>query len=109
MGVPPAEGGVGGDDAPVADARIHVERNRDDDASGARRKLLGRWIADTSAKAGVPTSHSIALARTLRKCFAPRCVYKDGELVVRDGEVTQVRFGRALHVTPTVEASMRAA
>ncbi len=34
-------------------------------------------------------------------------VYKDGELVVRDGEVTQVRFGRALHVTPTVEASMR--
>ena len=34
-------------------------------------------------------------------------VYKDGELVVRDGEVTQVRFGRALNVTPTVEASMR--
>jgi formylmethanofuran dehydrogenase subunit A len=34
-------------------------------------------------------------------------VYKDGELVVRDGEVTQIRFGRALHVTPTVDASMR--
>ena len=34
-------------------------------------------------------------------------VYKDGELVVRDGEVTQIRFGRALHVTPAVEASMQ--
>jgi hypothetical protein len=27
--------------------------------------------------------------------------------VVRDGEVTQIRFGRALHVTPDVEVSMR--
>ena len=27
-------------------------------------------------------------------------VYKDGELVVRDGEVTRTRYGRALHVTP---------
>src|SRR5262249_42637228 len=34
-------------------------------------------------------------------------VYKNGELVVRDGEVTRYRYGRALHVTPTVEASMR--
>ena len=34
-------------------------------------------------------------------------VYKDGELVVRDGEVTRYRYGRALHVTPAVEASMR--
>jgi formylmethanofuran dehydrogenase subunit A len=34
-------------------------------------------------------------------------VYKDGELVVRDGEVTRCRYGRALHVTPVVEASMR--
>ena len=34
-------------------------------------------------------------------------VYKDGELVVRDGEVTHARYGRALHVTPAVEASMQ--
>ena len=27
-------------------------------------------------------------------------VYKDGDLVVRDGEVTHYRYGRALHVTP---------
>ena len=34
-------------------------------------------------------------------------VYKDGDLVVRDGEVTRYRYGRALHVTPAVEASMQ--
>jgi formylmethanofuran dehydrogenase subunit A len=34
-------------------------------------------------------------------------VYKDGELVVRDGEVTRTRYGRALQVTPDVEASMQ--
>lgn len=34
-------------------------------------------------------------------------VYKDGELVVRDGEVTRYRYGRALNVAPDVEASMR--
>ena len=34
-------------------------------------------------------------------------VYKDGELVVRDGEVTHARYGRALCLTPTVEALMR--
>ncbi len=34
-------------------------------------------------------------------------VYKDGDLVVRDGAVTHYRFGRALQVAPGVEASMR--
>src|SRR5271166_6968183 len=34
-------------------------------------------------------------------------VYKDGDLVVRDGAVTHYRFGRALQVTPVVEASMQ--
>jgi formylmethanofuran dehydrogenase subunit A len=34
-------------------------------------------------------------------------VYKDGDLVVRDGRVTHYRFGRALQVSPPVEASMR--
>jgi formylmethanofuran dehydrogenase subunit A len=33
-------------------------------------------------------------------------VYKDGRLVVRDGAVTHYRFGRALQVTPAVDASM---
>ncbi len=44
------------------------------------------------------------IARMFR---AAAFVYKDGELVVRDGEVTRYKYGRALHVTPTVEASMR--
>jgi formylmethanofuran dehydrogenase subunit A len=34
-------------------------------------------------------------------------VYKDGDLVVRDGVVTHYRFGRALHLTPAVEAPMQ--
>jgi formylmethanofuran dehydrogenase subunit A len=34
-------------------------------------------------------------------------VYKDGELVVREGEVTRIRYGRALHVAPDVETSMQ--
>jgi formylmethanofuran dehydrogenase subunit A len=34
-------------------------------------------------------------------------VYKDGDLVVRDGAVSHTRFGRALHATPAVEASMQ--
>ena len=34
-------------------------------------------------------------------------VYKDGDLVVRDGGVTHTRFGRALHATPAVEASLQ--
>ena len=38
---------------------------------------------------------------------AAALVYKDGELVVRDGEVTRYKYGRALHVAPAVEASMR--
>ena len=38
---------------------------------------------------------------------AAALVYKDGELVVRDGAVTHYRFGRALHVAPDVDAAMR--
>jgi formylmethanofuran dehydrogenase subunit A len=38
---------------------------------------------------------------------AAALVYKDGELVVRDGAVTHYRYGRALYVTPAVEASMQ--
>ncbi len=34
-------------------------------------------------------------------------VYKDGDLVVRDGAVTHYRFGRALQVAPAVEAAMQ--
>jgi formylmethanofuran dehydrogenase subunit A len=34
-------------------------------------------------------------------------VYKDGELVVREGAVTHISYGRALNVTPAVEASMQ--
>jgi formylmethanofuran dehydrogenase subunit A len=60
---------------------------------------------------GVGARADIALYRPskdiARMFRAAARVYKDGELVVRDGEVTQIRFGRALHVTPTVDASMR--
>jgi len=38
---------------------------------------------------------------------AAALVYKDGDLVVRDGAVTHYRFGHALHVTAPVEAAMR--
>ncbi len=34
-------------------------------------------------------------------------VYKDGDLVVRDGAVTHYRFGRAVHVAPEVEREMQ--
>ena len=34
-------------------------------------------------------------------------VYKDGDLVVRDGAVTHYRFGRAMQVSPPVDAGMR--
>jgi formylmethanofuran dehydrogenase subunit A len=34
-------------------------------------------------------------------------VYKDGDLVVRDGAVTHYRFGRAIQVSPSVDASIR--
>src|SRR5208337_2637248 len=34
-------------------------------------------------------------------------VYKDGDLVVRDGAVTHYRFGRSLQVAPAVEATMQ--
>ena len=40
------------------------------------------------------------LAQTFRSAAR---VYKDGECVVRDGELTHYRFGRALHVAPDVE------
>jgi formylmethanofuran dehydrogenase subunit A len=34
-------------------------------------------------------------------------VYKDGDLVARDGTVTHYRFGRALQVSPAVDAAMQ--
>ena len=53
---------------------------------------------------------SIEIAKIAPKCFAPRlCVFKDGELVVRDGEVTHYRFGRALHCRAGARPRDRAA
>ena len=43
-------------------------------------------------------------AQTFR---AAAYVHKDGDLVVRDGEVARYRFGRAVHVAASVEAQMR--
>src|SRR5262249_29715120 len=37
---------------------------------------------------------------------AAACVFKDGELVVRDGQVTRYRWGRTLGVQPEHEAGI---
>jgi formylmethanofuran dehydrogenase subunit A len=74
----------------------------------APAKLLG--LPDRG-HLGVGARADVALyrpAKDIAQMFrAAARVYKDGEVVVRDGEVTRYRFGRALHVTPVVEASMR--
>ena len=73
----------------------------------APAKLLG--LADRG-HLGAGARADIALYRPgkdIAQMFrAAARVYKDGELVVRDGAVTRYRYGRALHVTPVVEASM---
>jgi formylmethanofuran dehydrogenase subunit A len=74
----------------------------------APAKLLGlpdRGHLGEGARADVALyRHGRDIAQMFRSAAR---VYKDGELVVRDGEVTRCRYGRALHVTPVVEASMR--
>jgi len=74
----------------------------------APAKLLGltdRGHLGTGARADVALYRP---AKDIAQMFrAAARVYKDGELVVRDGAVTRNRYGRALHVTPVVEASMR--
>jgi formylmethanofuran dehydrogenase subunit A len=74
----------------------------------APAKLLG--LSDRG-HLGVGARADVALYRAGRdfaQMFRSAArVYKDGELVVRDGAVTSARFGRALQVTPTVEASMQ--
>ena len=74
----------------------------------APAKLLG---LPNRGHLGVGARADIALYRRgkdIAQMFrAAARVYKDGDLVVRDGVVTHYRFGRALHATPTVEASMQ--
>jgi formylmethanofuran dehydrogenase subunit A len=74
----------------------------------APAKLLG--LPDRG-HLGVGARADIALYRPgkdIAQMFrAAARVYKDGELVVRDGEVTRTRYGRALQVTPDVEVSMQ--
>jgi formylmethanofuran dehydrogenase subunit A len=73
----------------------------------APAKLLG---LPNRGHLGVGACADVALyrpGRDIAQMFrAAARVYKDGDLVVRDGAVTHYRFGRALHVTPAVEASM---
>jgi formylmethanofuran dehydrogenase subunit A len=73
----------------------------------APAKLLG---LRNRGHLGVGARADVALyrpGRDIAQMFrAAARVYKDGDLVVRDGAVTHYRFGRALHVTPAVEASM---
>jgi formylmethanofuran dehydrogenase subunit A len=74
----------------------------------APAKLLGlpdRGHLGAGARADVALYRP---AKDIAQMFrAAARVYKDGELVVHEGEVTRTRYGRALHVTPVVEASMQ--
>jgi formylmethanofuran dehydrogenase subunit A len=74
----------------------------------APAKLLG--LTDRG-HLGVGARADVALYRPgkdIAEMFrAAARVYKDGDLVVRDGAVTHYRFGRALQVAPRVEASMQ--
>jgi formylmethanofuran dehydrogenase subunit A len=74
----------------------------------APAKLLG--LPDRG-HLGVGARADVALyrpAKDIAQMFrAAARVYKDGDLVVREGEVTHYRFGRALHVTPVVEPAMQ--
>jgi formylmethanofuran dehydrogenase subunit A len=74
----------------------------------APAKLLG---LHNRGHLGVGARADVALYRPgkdIAQMFrAAARVYKDGDLVVRDGVVTHYRFGRALHASPTVEASMQ--
>ena len=74
----------------------------------APAKLLG--LSDRG-HLGVGARADVALYRLdkdVAEMFrAAARVYKDGDLVVRDGSVTHYRFGRAIQVTPGLEASMQ--
>jgi formylmethanofuran dehydrogenase subunit A len=74
----------------------------------APAKLLG--LTDRG-HLGVGARADVALYRPRRDIAemfrAAALVYKDGDLVVRDGAVTHYRFGRALQAMPAVEASMQ--
>jgi formylmethanofuran dehydrogenase subunit A len=74
----------------------------------APAKLLG---LPNRGHLGVGARADVALYRPskdIAQMFrAAARVYKDGDLVVRDGAVTRYRFGRALQVAPAVEASMQ--
>jgi len=74
----------------------------------APAKLLGltdRGHLGTGARADVALYRpGTDIAQMFR---AAARVYKDGELAVLNGEVTRYAYGRALHVAPVVEASMR--
>ena len=74
----------------------------------APAKLLGlsdRGRLSRGAKADValyrPSKDLAQMFRTAAR------VYKDGKLVMRDGVATQGHFGRALHLAPVVDASVR--
>ena len=72
----------------------------------APAKLLG--LPDRG-HLGIGARADVALYRPnddIAKMFRSAAyVFKDGDLVVREGKVTQLRFGRALQVAPSVEAA----
>jgi formylmethanofuran dehydrogenase subunit A len=74
----------------------------------APAKLLGlpdRGHLGAGARADVALYRP---AKDIAQMFrAAARVYKDGDLVVRNGAVTHCRYGRALHVTPVLDVSMQ--
>jgi formylmethanofuran dehydrogenase subunit A len=63
----------------------------------ARFPVIGGLLSDIDGAAA-----ALALAK---KLFASaHLVFKDGALVVRDGEVVNVTWGKAYHVAPGVDA-----
>ena len=74
----------------------------------APARLLGLW---DRGHLGVGGRADVALYRPggdLAKMFRSAArVYKDGDLVVREGAVTHYRFGRAIQVAASVDAGMQ--
>ena len=77
-----------------------LKRDRDDDARSARQ-AAGPARSRSSRRGARADIALYRPAKDIAQMFrAAARVYKDGELVVRDGAVTHYRYGRALHVTP---------
>ena len=89
--------GDGAVDACLDRPRIHARGDRHHDARRAGEAARAQGSRPSRRRAPSPTSRSTARTRTSRRCSgAAALVFKNGDLVVKDGEVTHYRWGRAL-------------